>query len=456
MRLKIAGGRVFDPAGGLLGEARDLYIEGGRIVPHLTEVDRVIQVQGQVVVAGGIEVRGRVAAYGLNYLRLRGGMSSPRELGEGYAALGYTHVHEPFLTLATANYVHRELAAIPIVDTSASLVLNLRDLDIRLRSPKRLAEVGQTLQCLLDLTRSLNLRVVEPYVRYRQDVYFHRTIKTEAALEILAELAGTQNFIMTLEASPEVLRASLPEAGRFHLAALGPALVEDELVEAALAHLENGASGDMGLMVPHHHSGRSETRVQIDLGWFRPLDLCPAPDKPAARRALRLALQYRGPNLAFSGAGQVQTPATVYPQLFSWLWDPGARRQDWGDEPGSRQYSLEEWVWATRVLPARLLGLTDRGHLGVGARADVAVYDLPPEAPVSRWSRHLSRCRTLVKAGEVVIDDFILVKPDVARSAYYRRTEAEAGELLAELCQYHSFRPENLWVRDLGGPWVGV
>jgi formylmethanofuran dehydrogenase subunit A len=169
-----------------------------------------------------------------------------------------------------------------------------------------------------------------------------------------------------------------------------------------------------------------------------------------------LALEYRGSNLAFSGAGQVQGPATVYPQMFSWLWDPGTRRQDWGDEPGSRQYSLEEWVWATRTLPARLLGLTDRGHLGVGARADVAIYDLPPEAPVSQWSQHLSRCRTLLKAGEAVIDDFILVKPDVARSVYYRRTEAEAGELLAELYQYHSFRPENLWVRDLGGPWVGV
>ena len=456
MRIKIAGGRLFDPASRWQGAVRDLYIEGGRIVPHLTKVDRVIQAQGQVVVAGGIEVRGRVAAYGLNYLRLWGGMPSPQELGADYAALGYTHVHEPFLTLATANYVHRELAAIPIVDTSASLVLNLRDLDIWLRSPERLAEVGQTLQCLLDLTRSLNLRVVEPYVRYRQDVYFHRTIKTEAALEILAELAGTQNFIMTLEASPEVLRASLPEAGRFHLAALGPALVEDDLAEAALAHLEQGATGDMGLMVPRHQSGRPEVPVQIDMGWFRPLDLCPAPDTPASRRALRLALEYRGSNLAFSGAGQFQAPATVYPKMFSWLWDPGARRQDWGDEPGSRRYSLEEWVWATRTLPARLLGLTDRGHLSPGARADVAVYDLPPETPAGQWSRHLSRCRTLLKAGEVVIDDFMLVNPEVARSTYYRRTEAEAGELLAELCQYRSFRPENLWVRDLGGPWVGV
>src|SRR4030042_4931255 len=155
-----------------------------------------------MVVPGGIDLRAQVATYGLNFRRADGGLLAPGELGEAYAGLGYTHVHQPFLTLATANYVHRELAALPLVDTSASLVLNLRDLDLWLKSRDRLAEVGQTVQSLLARTRALNLRVVEPYVRYRQDFYAPRTLRTEEALEILAELAQAQDLTVALEASP--------------------------------------------------------------------------------------------------------------------------------------------------------------------------------------------------------------------------------------------------------------
>src|SRR4030042_1892844 len=102
MRLKISGGRLFDPACGWHGEARDLCIEGRRIVPRLSRVDRVIEAKGRSVVAGGIDLRGQVATYGLNFRRAGGGMPSPRDLGETYAGVGYTHVHEPFFPLYTA------------------------------------------------------------------------------------------------------------------------------------------------------------------------------------------------------------------------------------------------------------------------------------------------------------------------------------------------------------------
>ncbi|TJV87994.1 MAG: formylmethanofuran dehydrogenase subunit A, partial [Mesorhizobium sp.] len=39
-----------------------------------------------------------------------------------------------------------------------------------------------------------------------------------------------------------------------------------------------------------------------------------------------------------------------------------------------REYTFEEIAIMTRAAPARLLGLTDRGHLGAGAIADIAVY----------------------------------------------------------------------------------
>ncbi|MFA5110565.1 MAG: amidohydrolase family protein [Desulfobaccales bacterium] len=457
MRLKIAGGRLFDPACGWDGEVGDLFIRDGRIVAQLGEVDAVIEARGQVVAPAGIEVRGQVATYGLDFLRLTNRGPSLQELGESYALLGYTHVHEPLLTAWTAGYVQRQLAGLPVVDTSASLVLNLRELDLWLSSPEHLQEIGQTLRFLLEATRSLNFRVVEPFVRYRQDFYAHRAIDLDRALVILADLARTTGARLILEASPEVLRAGLPDPATFHLAALGPALTDDDLITAALGHLAAGATGDLGLMTAPPQSGSPRLPVRIDLGWYRALDLNPPPDEAAGRRALALALDYQGSGLAFSGAGQALAPVGDYPRMFAWLGDRAARRRDWGEVLGAREYTLSEWLWATRTLPARLLGLEDRGRLTPGARADVAIYDLPAEAPPSQWQRGLGRCRTLLKAGEVVVDNFSLVHPEVARATYYRKTEAEATPMLAEICQFQSRRWENLWVpAELGGPWVGL
>ena len=457
MRLKIAQGHLYDPAQGWDGEVGDLYVEGERLVAPLAEVDLVIDAQGQMVLAGGIDLRGQVATYGLNMLRLWGRLPSPQQIGELYAGLGYTHVHEPFLTLYTAKYVHRELSALPIVDTSASLALNLRDLDKWLRAPEQLGEVEQNIQFLVEQTRALNVRITEPYVRFRQDYYAHRNIATENLVEILASLAQRQNCPLTLEASPELLRQPLPEPAAFHLAALGPALTEVELVQAALNHLEQGGTADLGLMQPSGYESWPNLPVQINMGFFHPLDLCPRPSKGAAARALELALQYQGANLAFSGAGPFQAPVSGYARMFSWLTDPGARLQDWGTELGDRAYSLADWINMTRTLPARLLGLKDRGHLSVGARADLAIYNLPKITDKINWSKHLGRCRTLLKAGTRVIDNFNLINPEIAKATYYLQTGSEASPWLGEMCQYRSFRLENLWVHDhLGGDWVGV
>jgi formylmethanofuran dehydrogenase subunit A len=457
MRLKITGGRLYDPACGWDGETGDLYIQDGRLVAPLPEVDREIEARGLVVAPGGIDLRGQVATYGLNFLRLTNGTPSLKALGESYALLGYTHVHEPLLTAWTAGYVQRQLAALPVVDASASLVVNLREMDLWLRSPEHRPEVAQTLQFLLEATRCLNFRVVEPFVRYRQDFYAHRTVALEEALPILGGLAGMTGAPISLEASSEILRADLPEPAAFHLAALGPALTDDGLVEAALAHLEAGATGDLGLMLPEIAAGKANLPVRMDLGWYNPLDLNPPVDEAAAKRAVALALCCQGAAVAFSGACQARAPVAAYPRMFSWLWDHAARRQDWQDDLGARRYSLSEWIWATRTLPARLLGLEDRGRLSPGARADVAIYDMPAYAPPGQWYQYLGRCRTLLKAGEVVVDNFHLVNPEVARATYYRQTGAGPTAMLAEICQFQSFRPENLFVPEgLAGPWVGL
>ncbi len=83
-------------------------------------------------------------------------------------------------------------------------------------------------------------------------------------------------------------------------------------------------------------------------------------------------------------------PFTSYPEIFALLMDRNVRAEWIAALPHSamkmttlpaleREYSLGEIAIMTRAAPARLLGLKDRGHLGVGALADIAIYDDRPD-----------------------------------------------------------------------------
>src|SRR5918999_1095297 len=65
-----------------------------------------------------------------------------------------------------------------------------------------------------------------------------------------------------------------------------------------------------------------------------------------------------------------------------------------------REYTLEEIAIVTRAGPARLLGLTDKGHLGVGADADITVYvDDDDREAMFAAPRHV------IKDGHLVVED---------------------------------------------------
>ena len=78
-------------------------------------------------------------------------------------------------------------------------------------------------------------------------------------------------------------------------------------------------------------------------------------------------------------------PFTMYPDLFALLMSRDLRAQWLARLPAealamttlaslTREYTLYEIAAMTRAAPAKLLGLGDRGHLGPGAKADVALY----------------------------------------------------------------------------------
>jgi formylmethanofuran dehydrogenase subunit A len=79
-------------------------------------------------------------------------------------------------------------------------------------------------------------------------------------------------------------------------------------------------------------------------------------------------------------------PFATYPHLIRLLMDRGFRRDRLAAiHPAAagasrlgaieREYDLSEIAIVTRAGPARSLGLADRGHLGVGAVADITVYE---------------------------------------------------------------------------------
>ncbi|MBX3605271.1 MAG: formylmethanofuran dehydrogenase subunit A [Piscinibacter sp.] len=83
-------------------------------------------------------------------------------------------------------------------------------------------------------------------------------------------------------------------------------------------------------------------------------------------------------------------PFTSYPHLIRLLMDRSFREEQLAKlhpevaancalRSITRELTLDEVAILTRAAPARLLGLTDRGQLGIGAAADIAVYREQPD-----------------------------------------------------------------------------
>jgi formylmethanofuran dehydrogenase subunit A len=66
----------------------------------------------------------------------------------------------------------------------------------------------------------------------------------------------------------------------------------------------------------------------------------------------------------------------------------------------AREYSLNEIAIITRAGPARLLGLKYKGHLGIGADADVTVYSQDSDI-----ARMFSSPRYVLKGGTLVVEE---------------------------------------------------
>jgi formylmethanofuran dehydrogenase subunit A len=113
-----------------------------------------------------------------------------------------------------------------------------------------------------------------------------------------------------------------------------------------------------------------------------------------------------------------------------------------------REYTLEEIAIITRAAPARLLGLPDKGHLGVGADADVTIYDEHEDAEAM-----FATPRHVLKGGRLVVEDSELREVGAGGllrvdAGFDREIEATLEPLMEER---YSVRFRNYPVRE---PWL--
>jgi formylmethanofuran dehydrogenase subunit A len=108
-----------------------------------------------------------------------------------------------------------------------------------------------------------------------------------------------------------------------------------------------------------------------------------------------------------------------YPKLIRLLMDSAFREDQMGRanqrairrtallDGLDREYTLNEIAIITRAAPARRLGLTDKGHLGIGADADVTIYH-------DRADREemFATPRYVIKGGELAVEDGDLRRAD--------------------------------------------
>lgn len=115
-------------------------------------------------------------------------------------------------------------------------------------------------------------------------------------------------------------------------------------------------------------------------------------------------------------------PFTAYPDILALLMDRNLRAEWMSRLPKdalevttlssiAREYSLVDLAIMTRAAPAKLLGLTDRGHLGAGARADVAVY-----TPNGDKAKMFREAALVFKNGKLVIRDGVALDPLFGRT----------------------------------------
>ncbi len=186
-RLRIAGGRVYDPANGWDGVIRDVCVEDDHIVASLPEGAPRLDASGLVVMAGAVDIHSHVAGPKVNLARRLGPerrreSTGPTRAADGprlrsgtfgtvpstfttgylYSLLGYTTVFDAAVPLLGARQAHLELSDTPLVDKGFYVLLGNDDFLLQPLAAGEDERARETLAWALRAARGYGVKVVNP------------------------------------------------------------------------------------------------------------------------------------------------------------------------------------------------------------------------------------------------------------------------------------------------------
>jgi formylmethanofuran dehydrogenase subunit A len=386
------------------------------------------------------------------------------ETGRLYAEMGFTTVVEPAVSPHHALHAHLELADTPIIDKAILAILGNDDFVLGLlRSGEGASALRDHIAWTMQTTRALGIKVInaggvaafKDNVRSFSfdDVVPYYGVTSRAIVKALQKavheagvphplhvhcnnlgLPGNFETALTTIAAAEDLPLHLAHLQFYGYGKEGPqgfSSAAPQLAEAVNAaknvtidvgQVMFGQTVTISSDVLRQFSARGQARPKkyaiIDGdsngGGIVPYEYRAGGFHNAVQFAagLELFLLIDDPGRVFFTTDHPNgAPFTTYPEIFALLMDKDVRAEWASRLPAealavttlpslTREYTLSEIATMTRAAPAKLLGLPDRGHLGAGARADIALYR--PGKDIAQMFR-AAVC--VFKDGELVVRD---------------------------------------------------
>ncbi|HJU91126.1 MAG TPA: formylmethanofuran dehydrogenase subunit A [Gemmatimonadaceae bacterium] len=506
-RLRLRGGKLYDPTNGTSGTVRDVCIEDGRIVASLPDDAPTLDVTGMLVMPGGVDMHAHIAAGSVNQSRrllpeshhpagapqLVRGNWLPRSGSDGivpttfttgyrYAGLGYTTVFDAAVAPSDARHAHAELDDTPIIDAGFYTLLGNDAYLLHLLATGARDRARDYAAWVLNTTCAYAIKVVNPggVELWKRNVRQVEGLDTPVGsdrvtprviLETLADAAnalslphalhihgnrlGEAGNVETTLASMSALdgrRAHFTHV-QFHSYETGWRSGARRVMEYVNAHPEVSIDVGQVMFGPavtvtadgaveyllHKSSGKKWVNIDIELETG-----CGIVPYEYRDRAAVAALQWVvGLELFLLAADPWRVALSTdhpnggsflsYPELIRLLMDKPYRDECLSrvnpkliagsalvDGIG-REYTLDEIAIITRAAPARLLGLTNKGHLGPGADADITVYAEGENAAVTFTSP-----RYVFKRGVMVVEEGALRRAPRGRRLYVQPSSDSA------------------------------